>query len=144
MANSNSIELILLNRPCETSHLQDQLELLAGQQGWPSKALHEIQLAAEEHLSNVLRYAFKDEQLHEIKVRLDAGDSEFVIEVEDDGCPFNPLEFPEPDLSLPMDQRPVGGVGIHLIRKTMDRIEYRRADGKNHLVMAKAIKAPAP
>jgi len=141
---ANPIELILLNRPCEMSRLQDELELLAGQRGYPAKALHDIQLAVEEHLSNVLKYAFQDDQLHEIKVRLDPGDATFVIEVEDDGCPFNPLEYPEPDLSLPMDQRPVGGVGIHLIRKTMDRIEYRRAGGRNYFVMTKAVKAPVP
>jgi len=124
--------------------LQDQLESLARERGFPPKVLHEIQLAVEELLTNILNYAYTDQREHEIKVRLRPGESEFCIEVEDDGRPFNPLEQPAPDLTLSLDQRPVGGLGIHMIRKSMDRIEYRRADGKNILVMVKQIKAPAP
>ncbi len=124
--------------------MQDQLETLAREQGIPPKVLHEIQLAVEELLTNILNYAYPDQREHEIKVRLLPGESEFIIEVADDGRPFNPLEQPKPDLTLPLEQRPIGGLGIYMIRKSMDRIEYRRADGKNILVMVKKIKAPAP
>jgi anti-sigma regulatory factor (Ser/Thr protein kinase) len=71
-----------------------------------------------------------------------AAPTELRIEVEDDGRPFDPLAHSAPDLSQPLDKRPVGGMGIHMIRKSMDRVEYRRADGKNILTMTKAIKAP--
>jgi anti-sigma regulatory factor (Ser/Thr protein kinase) len=141
---TNPIELILLNRPSEIARLQDQLESFAQQHSLPPKALHEVQLAVEEHLSNVLKYAFTDQGEHRIKVRLRAGPTELCIEVEDDGRPFNLLEHPAPDLSLPLEQRPIGGLGIHMIRKSMDQIEYRRAGGKNILVMVKQVKAPAP
>jgi anti-sigma regulatory factor (Ser/Thr protein kinase) len=124
--------------------LQDQLEALARERGLPPKILHEIQLAAEELLTNILNHAYPDQRERAIIVRLRPGESEFGIEVEDDGRPFNLLEQPAPDLSLPLEQRPVGGLGIHMIRKSMDRIEYRRADGKNILAMTKQIKAPVP
>ena len=124
--------------------MQDQLETLARQHGYPPKALHEIQLAVEELLTNILNYAFTDQREHEIRVCLRPDESQFEIEVADDGRPFNPLEHPAPDLSLPLERRPVGGLGIHMIRKSMDRIDYRRTDGKNILVMAKQIKSPIP
>jgi anti-sigma regulatory factor (Ser/Thr protein kinase) len=141
---SNPIELTLLNRRSEIARLQDQLETLARERALPPKALHDVQLAVEEHLTNILNYAFTDQREHEIHVRLQPGENEFRIEVLDDGRPFNPLEHPAPDLSLPPEQRPIGGLGIHMIRKSMDRVEYRRANGKNLLVMVKQIKTPAP
>lgn len=141
---SKPINLILLNRPSEIARLQDQLESLAREHDLPPKVLHEIQLAVEEHLTNILRYAYRDEREHEIWIQLRLGETEFCIEVKDDGRAFNPLEFPTMDLSLPLEQRPIGGLGIHMIRKSMDRIEYRRADGKNILAMMKQIKVPIP
>lgn len=141
---SKQMDLILLNRESEIARLQDQLEALARQQGLPAKVWHEIQLALEEHLTNIVHYAYTDEREHQIRVqlRLEAGD--VWIQVEDDGRPFNPLDFPAPDLSVPLEQRPIGGLGIHMIRRSMDRIEYCRGDGKNVLVMTKRIKAPTP
>ena len=141
---SKQMDLILLNRESEIARLQDQLEALARQHGLPTKVLHEIQLAVEEHLTNILLYAYADEFEHQIHVQLRLGTDDVWIQVEDDGRPFNPLDFPAPDLSAPLEQRPIGGLGIHMIRKSMDRIEYRRDDGKNVLVMTKQIKAPIP
>jgi anti-sigma regulatory factor (Ser/Thr protein kinase) len=138
------LELILANRPSEIARLQDQLEALGGKLGLPVKTLHETQLAVEEHLTNILKYGFADEGEHQIRVQVLAGPTELRIAVEDDGRPFDPLKHSPPDLSQPLDKRPVGGLGIHMMRKSMDQIEYRRADGKNVLTMTKAIKAPVP
>jgi serine/threonine-protein kinase RsbW len=57
--------------------------------------------------------------------------------VEDSAPPFNPLLAPEPDLTLPLDQRVPGGLGVHLVRKMMDHLAYQRAGGKNKLSMLK-------
>jgi anti-sigma regulatory factor (Ser/Thr protein kinase) len=141
---SKPLELILLNRPSEIVRLQDKLESIAHEKGFPPKVLHDVQLSVEEHLTNVLHYAFPDEGEHKITVRLRPDDSEFCIEVEDDGRPFNPLEHPAPDLSQSLEQRPIGGLGIHMIRKSMDRVDYRRTEGKNILTMTRRIKESAP
>jgi serine/threonine-protein kinase RsbW len=61
------------------------------------------------------------------------------VEVEDDGQPFNPLEAPEADTTKPLEERTLGGLGIHLVRKLMDDLEYRRHEGKNLLVMKKRL-----
>jgi serine/threonine-protein kinase RsbW len=57
------------------------------------------------------------------------------VEVEDDGRPFNPLEAPPPDIGKPLAEREVGGLGIHLVRKMMDELEYRRENDKNLLIL---------
>jgi serine/threonine-protein kinase RsbW len=62
-----------------------------------------------------------------------------VVEVEDDGRPFDPLLVPPPDLTLPLERRPIGGLGIHLIRSLMDEVAYARHDGRNVLKMAKRL-----
>jgi anti-sigma regulatory factor (Ser/Thr protein kinase) len=138
------LELILFNRPSEIARLQDQLEALGSELGLPLKILHEVQLAVEEHLTNILKHGFDDQGEHRIRVQVLAAPTELRIEVEDDGRPFDPLKHPPPDLSQALDERPVGGLGIHMMRKSMDRMEYRRASGKNILVMIREIKAPAP
>ena len=141
---SNYFELTLTNQPSEVARLQDQLESFARQHGLAPRALHELQLALEEHLTNVLSYAYADKQEHRIEVRVQLNAPELRVEVEDDGCPFNPLERPTPDLTKPIEERPVGGLGIHMMRKSVDRLEYRRVAGKNILTMFKQVKAPVP
>jgi len=61
--------------------------------------------------------------------------------VEDDGKPFDPLQAPPPDLSLPLERRPIGGLGIHLIRNLMDEVSYARVGGRNVLKMVKHLSS---
>ena len=61
------------------------------------------------------------------------------MEVIDDGHAFNPLEAPTPDLSLAMENRPLGGLGIHLLRKLADGITYERRNGTNRVVLTKRM-----
>ena len=61
------------------------------------------------------------------------------MDVEDDGTPFDPLAAPPVDTSLPLGDKPIGGLGVHLMRQFMDELSYARADGKNMLRMRKRI-----
>ena len=134
---NGQLELTLPNQKSEVTRLQDQLELFAGQRGLSKRVLHEAQLALEEHLTNILSYGYDDQLEHQIKVRVQLNAAELRVEVEDDGHPFNPLEQPIPDIEKPIEERPIGGLGIHMMRKSLDGIEYRRVDGKNILEMIK-------
>jgi len=135
----HQFELTLPNQRSEIARLQDHLESFARQHGLAARVLHDIQLAIEEHLTNILSHGYDDKLEHQIRVRVQLNMHELRIEVEDDGVPFNPLEQLAPDISKPIEQRPVGGLGIHMMRKSLDGMEYRRADGKNILVMIKRI-----
>ena len=98
-----------------------------------------MQLALEEHLTNILSHGYNDKLEHQIRVWVQLNTPELRVEVEDDGRPFNPLEQPSPDLSQPIEERPVGGLGIYMMRKSLDGMEYRRQAGKNILAMSKRI-----
>lgn len=109
----------------------------------PESVLQAADLSLEEYLTNVMEYGFDDSRDHEILVRLEIANDELQIEVEDDGRSFNPLESPEPDIHLPLSERPIGGLGIHLIRKFMDGLGYRREGNRNVFRMCKRLK-PSP
>jgi len=133
------LECILLNRTSEIARLHDQLEEFGRQHGLASRIVHDAQLALEEHLTNVISCAFENDREHQITVRVQLKASELHIEVEDDGRPFDPLKHPAPDLSLPLERRRIGGLGIHMMRKSLDSLDYRREQGRNLLVMVKRI-----
>ncbi len=94
-------------------------------------------LAIEELATNSLKYGYDDLAVHRIGIRLELAGAELRVQVEDDGRPFNPLEQPDPDLTLPAEARPVGGLGLHLLRGLFDRIEYRREGGLNRVTLVK-------
>jgi anti-sigma regulatory factor (Ser/Thr protein kinase) len=136
---NQQLELTLTNEKSEVARLQDQLELFARQHGLAARALHDVQLALEEHLANILSHGYDDKLEHYIQVRVQFSTPDLRVVVEDDGHPFNPLEHPAPDLSKSIDERPIGGMGIHMMRKSLDGLEYHREHGKNILVMIKRI-----
>jgi len=133
------LELILQNRPEEKQRLLSALEEFARQHHLAPAVLRAADLALEEHLTNVLNYAYEDAAPHEIRIRLTLDNQRLQIEVEDDGRPYDPLSHPPVDTSVPLEQKPIGGLGIHLIRSVMDEVDYRREAGKNILRMRKRL-----
>lgn len=105
----------------------------------PAETTFACDLALGELLTNVISYGYEDGREHEIVVRLSIAEGEMVVEVEDDGRPFDPLAAPAPDLAAPLAERPVGGLGLHLVRSVMDDVEYHRRHGRNRLVLRKAM-----
>jgi anti-sigma regulatory factor (Ser/Thr protein kinase) len=106
----------------------------------PSRTLYAINLALDEIVTNVVRHGFDDPSEHEILAQVSASGEEVTTTVTDPGRAFNPLEVAPPDLNAPLADRPLGGLGIHLVRRLMDGIEYRRDNGKNVLTMRKRIR----
>jgi anti-sigma regulatory factor (Ser/Thr protein kinase) len=92
-------------------------------------------LSLEEAVTNVIKYAFADDREHGIDVEARLDPSEIVIEVSDDGREFDPVSAPPPNFDLPFEERPVGGLGIHLLRELTSRMTYERAGGRNHLTL---------
>jgi serine/threonine-protein kinase RsbW len=106
----------------------------------PSRTLYAMNLALDEVVTNVVLYGFKDPAGQEIAVRLETADENLRSEVVDEGREFDPLSAPLPDLTAALSERALGGLGIHLVRSLMDRVEYRREDAKNVLTMRKRIR----
>ena len=135
------MQVSLTNQPKERQKLLEALRKFARKNQLPAKVLHAADLALEEHLTNVLNYGFADTGIHEIVIRLEIVKGDFQIEIEDDGKAFNPLNHPEPDVSLPLSERSIGGLGIHLIRTFMDELSYCRERERNVFRMRKHLKS---
>ncbi len=130
---------VVENRIEEISSLADRLEDLANE--WelsPGLAMN-INLVLEEALSNIIFYAFKDNKKHEIDISVSMHNKNITLKIEDSGIPFNPLEQQTPDITLPAEERPVGGLGIFLISQIMDEMNYARKGDQNVLTLKKSI-----
>jgi sigma-B regulation protein RsbU (phosphoserine phosphatase) len=137
------LEITLENRAPELQRLASELERFAKNHRIPDPDVHALSLALDEVVTNTIAYGYDDQRAHEIRLRLTLSNGRLSAEVEDDGRPFNPLTAPQPDLSSAVEDRPVGGLGIHLVRSLMEQVDYRRESGKNHLVMSKRLSAVA-
>ncbi len=131
--------ITLKNQLSELERVSRLVEAFGERQGLPAKLTFELNLALDEILTNVISYAYDDDRAHDIRVRLSLAGSELAVEVEDDGRAFDPLAVPAPKVDAPAEERPVGGLGIHLVRKLMDGLEYRRRQDKNLLLMTKSV-----
>lgn len=138
------ITLRLRNDPSELARLEDLLRPVVGKHGLSAHESFTLQLLLEEVVSNVITHAYEDEAEHEILVRLSVTEGEVHIEIEDDGKPFDPTAAPPVDTSAPLDQREVGGVGIHLVRRFADDVRYTRDQGRNvvSVTLMRAEKRP--
>jgi anti-sigma regulatory factor (Ser/Thr protein kinase) len=136
---TDHLELTLPNQLEAISGVQDQVEGFAARNGLGDRLLHDVQLALEEHLTNIVSYAYTDKRLHQIRVSLHLDATRLRVEIEDDGAPFNPLAHPPPDRDKPIEERPIGGLGVHMMRQAVDEMAYRRERGANILVMTKHL-----
>jgi anti-sigma regulatory factor (Ser/Thr protein kinase) len=98
-----------------------------------------INLVLDEVVTNVIEHGYADSGGHKIHVSLALDGAALTIRVEDEGRAFDPTRAPPPDLDRPLEERQVGGLGIHIVRSVMDAVDYERRDGKNVLTMRKTI-----
>ena len=134
------METVTLSSAQDKPRLDDALLSFARTHQLPSSAVQAIDLALEEHLTNVFNYGFEPGRHPQVVVRIDQDPNGLTVEISDNGKPFNPLDHPEPDVNLPLEDRPIGGLGIHLIRKFVDQLAYRRDSGRNVLTMCKRLE----
>jgi sigma-B regulation protein RsbU (phosphoserine phosphatase) len=134
---SEILEIKLNNQLSELDRLNQNLTAFGQRHGLSSKVMHDLSLALEEILINIISYGYTDDREHEIKVRLSTKAGAVNAEVEDDGRPFNPLEAPQADITKPLAERAIGGLGIHLVRQLMDEVGYKRQADKNLLTITK-------
>ena len=106
----------------------------------PMKAQMQIAIAVEEIYVNIARYAYHPE-VGEATIRCEVGGEplQVVIQFMDGGKPYNPLEKDDPDTTLGVEEREIGGLGIFMVKKSMDKIDYEYSDGKNILTIKKTL-----
>lgn len=136
MKRSN-LSFKLRNNPTELNGFYGHLEAFAQAQGLPKKNILTITLCIEECITNIITHGYQDNEEHWIEITVTSDDREFIVCIEDDGIPYNPVETAAPDLESSLEERKIGGLGVHLMKHFMDHISYQRRGNKNVLVMTK-------
>ena len=132
---SEQLKLKVETNPSELERISAAVEDIGQRENWPAQFIFRVNLVLEELGLNIMSYGY-DEGLHEFEITLTSEADVLRIEFTDDGRPFDPLnEAPELDLDASVDDRQVGGLGIHLVRTMVDEMSYRREQDKNHLTL---------
>ena len=134
---NSDLSIRLRNSLGELKHLKEALRGYCEFRELPSNAVFALTLSLDEVVTNIISYGYDDRGEHYIDVTLRSGQGLIEVSVSDDGKPFNPLDFRTPDIRCPLDERPVGGLGIYLVKTYMSELEYRREGVKNCLIMRK-------
>lgn len=117
----------------ELAALIDKASAFLESQSLPGPAYYKASLVLEEVLTNIVKYGFEDALEHEISVLLAVDDADLVIRFVDDGREFDPLAVPPPAMKESLEESSEGGLGVYLVRKSVNSIEYYRDQSKNVL-----------
>ncbi|MEQ9638423.1 MAG: ATP-binding protein [Alphaproteobacteria bacterium] len=137
------LDLRIRNDLGEITGVAETIERFLDEAGADGTVVFKVNLCLDELLTNVISYGFQDGGEHHIDLRLSVDGGVLKIELEDDARAFNPLDMPPPDLESGLEAREVGGLGIHFVRESMDRVAYRRAGDRNLLTMQRGIAEAA-
>jgi serine/threonine-protein kinase RsbW len=129
--------LIIKNQVGELSRIEFFLKELGTEWKLSSSLILSVNLVIEETVTNIISYGYDDNKFHDIELYFEKTGEELKLEICDDGHEFDPTLRDEPDIMLELDERPVGGLGIFLVRKLMDHVTYKRSGNKNHLFLTK-------
>jgi serine/threonine-protein kinase RsbW len=134
-----SVSAKFANQVPEVARVAAMAERFGGEHGLSDDDIMAVNLVLDEIVLNVIHHAYDDSGEHQIGVTLTLEEGVLTIRVDDDGRPFDPLAAPPPDLDAPLEERQIGGLGIHIVRSTMDGVEYQRVGGRNILTMRKHL-----
>jgi anti-sigma regulatory factor (Ser/Thr protein kinase) len=124
----------------EIPAIRNDLAKLQSKWAIPDSEMRQIVVMIEEIFSNILRFAYTDTREHQVQISLEKSDDEILIQIWDDGIPFNPLEHREGPVLDPA-QSEDNGMGLTLIKTFSSSLSYERVDAKNHLLITKIIKS---
>ena len=134
-----------LNIPAQAERLPEVLSFLEWhleESACPMKTQMQIMVAAEEIFVNIASYAYPSGTgMAAIRLEISGEPTAAVITFQDSGCPFDPLAKADPDVSLPAEERSIGGLGIFMTKKLMDDVRYEHRNGKNILTIKKNLQA---
>ena len=134
---SATLSLKVETRHDELDRITAAVEDFGEQESWSPALIFRVNLVLEELGLNVMDYGY-DDGIHEFEIVLTSEPDTLTIEIIDDGRPFDPLsDTPPPVLEGSIEDRPIGGLGVHLVRELMDEASYRRENGMNKVTLVK-------
>jgi len=132
--------ITIRNSFSEIDKVNQRFNTFADYCGIPKTLIQKVNIVFDELLHNIISYAYNDNKEHDIIIELEFSGNRLSIAITDDGIPFNPLEAKKPDTELSLEEREIGGLGIHLVRNLMDKVSYKRQVDKNVISLTKQIQ----
>jgi anti-sigma regulatory factor (Ser/Thr protein kinase) len=140
MDSQNSKKIVIEAVLENLGKVNDFVEEFLKEQDCSPKVRMQLEVVVEEIFSNIANYAYGDDTGKvTIEGCLEDDSAKIRLKFMDHGSPYNPLEQPEPDITKGAEERPVGGLGIFLVKKNVDDISYQHEDGQNILTIVKTI-----
>jgi len=133
----SEVKVTVKNRIEDLLRVNSLFESFATQHDISGRLRYHLLVSIEEILTNIIKYGFDEEGVHPIHITFRRVEEQIEMEFEDRGREFNPLEIGEPDLDSPIEDRQLGGLGIHLVKKMVDEAKYRREGDRNILLLRK-------
>lgn len=127
------------NDVSQIARVTSLIEQFGARHRLPEGVIFHLKLAFDELLTNIISYGFVDGRPHKISASVRLDGDRLQAEIVDDGIAFDPLAAGTVDTELPVEERGIGGLGIHFVRTVMDEVDYRRLDGRNCLKMVKHL-----
>lgn len=137
--HNNQKSLLVSNKIDELSKVAQFIEELGVSWSLPDSLTANLNLVLEEAISNTILYGYDDADNHTIEIIFNKSESQISITIKDDGLEFDPTKKGDPDTSLTAEERPIGGLGIFLIKQLMDKVQYLREEKINCLILTKNI-----
>jgi len=138
------VKLTVKNRIEDLLRVNSIFESFATQHEIGGRLRYHLLVSIEEILTNIIKYGFDEQGVHPIHITFRLVLENVEMEFEDRGREFNPLEVEEPNLETAIEDRQLGGLGIHLVKKMVDVAQYRREGDRNILLLRKSKTSPAP
>lgn len=136
-------DLSFSNDLAEIARLGEAVEEFGDKCGLSAAETYKVNLVLDELLTNLISYAYPDHQKHIIRLRLSLAEDRLTALLIDDASPFDPLREAKPAvLDGPLEDRPIGGLGLHFVRTLMDEVSYRRVGDCNQLTLVKHLARP--
>lgn len=134
-----NLSITITNNLSEIKRVYAQLEEFGELCHLKPDIIFSMNLAFDELLTNVISYGYNDDKEHLIQINVSLKNDELIANIEDDGKAFNPIESPEPDITTSIEERKIGGLGIHIMRHFTDELSYKRENNKNIVSFKKKI-----
>ena len=136
---SHSYSFELKNDLSELETLCQHLNKFGQISGLSEACITDVNICLDELFTNTISYGFKDDLEHIVRFTINLDNKVLTLTIEDDGIPFNPLKKKDPEIPADLMDARIGGLGIHIVRKLMDDIRYKRKRGWNSLTMIKNL-----
>ncbi len=135
------LEIEISNQVEEIEKVKNLFDSFAAENKIIDTTRRKLDLVFDEILNNIISYGYQDKKEHLIQIKVDLSSERVLVSIMDDGMPFNPFIIKPPDTSLALEDREIGGLGIHLIKKSMDKVSYQRRIDKNVVTLVKNLRS---